>query len=315
MTVRFGIAVPQSAADHDSLVADGARFVRSAEEWGFDSLWVQEQTLGTDPSLEPVVHLAHVAALTTSIRLGTAAIIAPVRNPVVLAKQLASVDRLSGGRLIVGVALGDMPSLFTASGVPHSNRVARLERFVEIAREVWVNGSVTFDDGEVRLDDAPMSPVPVQRPHPPLWFGAHSEAALDRALRLGTGWIGAGGSTVESFARLARRVSAARRAGTAPDGFTVGKKVYLHVDDDAERAQQDLLAWFREHWGGARGLSLGQQVGIAGTAAGVASRLATVVRAGAELVILNPVRDELRQLELLAEHVIPTTLEILGEQS
>lgn len=315
MTVRFGIAVPQSNAGDGSLVADGARFVRSAQDVGLDSLWVQEQLIGQDPSLEPVVHLAHVAALTSTIRLGTAAVIAPVRNPVVLAKQLASLDRLSGGRLTVGLALGDMPSLYSASGVAHGERVARLERFVEIARALWTDGVVSFDDGAVRLDAAAMAPVPVQRPHPPLWFGAHSEPALDRALRLGTGWIGAGGSTVEDFARLADRVSAARAAGTAPEGFTVGKKVYLHVDTDRDRARDALLTWFREHWGGTSGVTLGERVGVAGSVADVADRLATVVRAGAELIILNPVRDELRQLELLAERVIPATLEILGDQS
>lgn len=314
MSLRLGIAVPQSNAGDSDLAATGERFARTAEEAGLDSLWVQEQLLGTDPSLEPIVHLSWVAAATARIRLGTAAVIAPVRNPVVLAKQLASLDRLSGGRLTVGVALGDMPTLYTASGVSHRERAALLERFVTVAREVWSEGVVTYDDGRIRLERAPMSPTTVQEPHPPIWFGAHSERGLERALRLGAGWVGAGGSTVEDFARLAARVRAAREQGTAPSGFTVAKKVYLHIDQDRGRAREDLLAWFREHWGGESGATLGQRVGVAGTAAEVATQLADVARAGAELIILNPVRDEQRQLEALVEHVIPSTLEILGEQ-
>jgi len=315
VAVRFGIAVPQSTAGADGFVADGERFVRAAESAGLDSLWVQEQLLGSDPSVEPVVHLSHVAALTSRIRLGTAAIIAPVRNPVVLAKQLASVDRLSGGRLTVGLALGDMPALYTASGVPHGERVARLERFVSVAKDVWTSGEVTYDDGALRLDRAPMAPVPVQRPHPPVWFGAHSAPALDRALRLGSGWIGAGGATVEDFARLAARVAAARAARTAPSGFTVSKKMYLHVGSDRQAARDALLDWFRVHWGGESGVSLGQRVGLAGTPQDVARDLATVARAGAELIICNPVRDELEQLELLTQSVIPMALEILGDDA
>lgn len=314
MSVRFGVAVPQSNAGSEALRTEGARFVQEAEAAGFDSLWVQEQLIGRDPSLEPVVHLAHVAALTSTIRLGTAAIIAPVRNPVVLAKQLASVDRLSGGRLTVGLALGDMAALFPASGVPQRERVARLERFVEIARSVWGEGVVSFDDGVVRLESAPMAPVPVQRPFPPLWFGAHSTVALDRAMRLGSGWIGAGGCTTEDFARLAEHVAAARAAGTVSADFAVAKKVYLHVANDREQAREELFAWFSEHWGGQAGVEIGRRVGLWGTVEDLATSLATVARAGAELVICNPVRNELRQLELLAERVIPTTLEILGDQ-
>ncbi len=315
MPVRFGIAVPQSSAGSHGLVADGERFVRTAEAAGLDSLWVQEQMIGTDPSLEPVVHLTHVAAQTRTIRLGTAAIIAPVRNPVVLAKQLASVDRLSEGRLTVGVALGDMPALYEASGVPHAERAARLERFVTIARDVWTTGAVTYDDGAVRLRNAPMSPVPAQRPHPPVWFGAGSDAALDRALRLGSGWIGAGGSTPETFARLAGHVAAARAAGRAPEDFTVAKKVYLHVEHDTGEAWQTLLTWFHEHWGGESGVDLGRRVGMAGSPHDIAVGLAGLVRSGADLIILNPVRDELRQLELLTQHVVPAVAEILGESS
>lgn len=310
-TPAFGIALPQSSAGSASLPADSVKFAQAAEDAGLHSLWVQEQVLGRDPSLEPVVHLAHVAAVTKRVRLGTAAVIAPVRNAVVLAKQLASLDCLSGGRLTVGVALGDMEALYRASGVRRASRAARLERFLEIARQVWATGTVNYDDGEVQLSNAPMTPQPVQRPYPPIWFGGRSQAALDRTLRIGNGWIGAGGGSTRDFAAAARYLRAQPRG--AADAFTLAKKLYIAVDRDPSRAWDQLLGWFVEHWGGPSARQLGQRVGVAGTAADCARAIAQVAAAGADLVILNPVRDEHRQLDLLVEQVIPQVRTLIGE--
>jgi probable F420-dependent oxidoreductase len=303
-STRFGAALPQSSASGQTLTEDTARFAQAAERFGLHSLWVQEQTIGADPSLEPIVNLAYVAALTSTIRLGTAAVIAPPRNPVVLAKQLGSLDRLSRGRLIVGLAIGDMLSLYRASGVPVAARGDRLDEVVRVLKGLWTTERFDHESAFRSIVDAPMEPKPVQRPHPPLWFGGKSPGALARAVREGQGWVCAGGTSISRFAEL---VPSVRRAlqGQARD-FTIAKKVYIAVEDDRETARRRLAQWFAVHWiTGENPDELAASVGISGTPQDCVEALAALSDLGPDLIILNPVYDELDQLARLAESVLP----------
>jgi len=303
-STRFGVALPQSGASSAALADDTAEFARAAEGYGLDSLWVQEQTIGADPSLEPIVNLAYVAALTSTIRLGTAAIIAPARNPVVLAKQLGSLDRLSRGRLIVGLAIGDMLSLYRASGVPVEARGERLDEVVRVLKGLWTTERFDHESAFRSIVDAPMEPKPVQRPHPPLWFGGKSPGALARALREGQGWVSAGGTSIARFAELVPSVRLALEGQTRD--FTISKKVYIAVEDDRETARRRLAQWFAVHWiTGENPDELAASVGISGTPQDCAEALAALSDLGPDLIILNPVYDELDQLARLAESVLP----------
>ena len=304
MPERYGIALPQSGAAAADLPDSMTAFAARAEQLGFHSLWTQEQTLGVDPSLEPIVNLAYVASATNRIRLGTAAIIAPARNPVLLAKQLASLDRLSGGRTIVGLALGDMPSLYEASGVTDGARGARLDETVHVLKGFWTRERFDHTSRYRRITSAPMEPKPVQGPHPPIWFGGSSEAALSRALREGQGWIGAGGGSFAVFERATRRLREGLRGAKRP--FTIAKKVYVAVEDTHERAYDRLVAWFAAHWAGfGDPHELTNTVGVFGTAQEVAEKLSELAAMGPDLITLNPVYNESDQLERLAADVIP----------
>ncbi len=286
-STRFGVALPQSGASSAALADDTAEFARAAEGYGLDSLWVQEQTIGADPSLEPIVNLAYVAALTSTIRLGTAAIIAPARNPVVLAKQLGSLDRLSRGRLIVGLAIGDMLSLYRASGVPVEARGERLDEVVRVLKGLWTTERFDHESAFRSIVDAPMEPKPVQRPHPPLWFGGKSPGALARALREGQGWVSAGGTSIARFAELVPSVRLALEGQTRD--FTISKKVYIAVEDDRETARRRLAQWFAVHWiTGENPDELAASVGISGTPQDCAEALAALSDLGPDLIILNP---------------------------
>ena len=300
----FGVALPQSGASGPTLPEDTASFVRDAERYGLHSLWVQEQTIGADPSLEPLVNLAYVAALTSTIRLGTAAVIAPARNPVVLAKQLASLDRLSRGRLIVGLAIGDMLSLYEASGVPVEGRGDRLDDLVRVLKGFWTEQRFTYESVYRSIVDAPMEPKPLQHPHPPLWFGGKSAAALARAVREGQGWVSAGGTSIARFGEL---VPSVRHAIQGREGdFTIAKKVYIAVEDDGESARRRLAEWFAVHWiTGENPEELAATVGVSGTPQECADALAALAELGPDLIILNPVYDERDQLARLAETVLP----------
>lgn len=301
--VDFGIGIPQVQAGHPADVEKLHRFLAQAEELGFGSAWVLEQPIGTVPTLEPVTLLAHAAAVTRRIRLGTAVILLPLRIPVVLAKELATVDQLSKGRLVVGLALGAERERYGAFGFSPEGRVRRFEESVRLLKLLWSEASVTFHGDFWQLDEVAVEPKPVQRPHPPVWFGGGKPAAVRRAARMADGWIGAGSSSTEEFRRaiavLQQSLEAERRD---PAAFSVAKRVYVAVDSDPKRVRSRLRRWFTSFYGDP---DLADRVAVFGPPDACAAGLAAVAGAGAGLVVLNPVFDQEEQAEVLAAEVLP----------
>jgi probable F420-dependent oxidoreductase len=301
--MRFGIGIPQVQPGPRADVEGLHRFLARVEELGFDSAWVLEQPVGAARTLEPITVLAHAAAVTSRIRLGTAVVLLPLRVPVELAKTLATVDQLSGGRLIAGVALGAWRDRYPAFGLTAEGRVRRFEEAVLLLKRLWTEPAVTFDGEFWQLDEASVEPKPVQRPHPPLWFGGNAPAAVQRAARLADGWIGAGSASTADFAAAhAVLQEALEEAGRDAATFPVAKRVYVAVDEDPERARARLGEWFRVFYGRPE---LADRVAVFGPREACVEGLAEVVRAGAQLIVLNPVFDEQRQAEILAAEVIP----------
>jgi len=179
-----------------------ARVAQACESLGFESLWTAEHVVLPDPQkppspvppgtelLDPAVALAFVAALTERIRLATGIVILPQRNPVVLAKEFASLDRLSGGRLIFGVAAGYLEAEFRAIGAPFAERGARTDEYIDVIRELWTSEQPSFAGETIRFSGIQSRPLPVQRPCPPFVIGGQSDAALRRAQLRGDGWYG-----------------------------------------------------------------------------------------------------------------------------
>ncbi|MFI6322651.1 LLM class F420-dependent oxidoreductase [Nonomuraea sp. NPDC050556] len=178
-----------------------ARIARLAEELGYDSLWVADHVVlpspfsapsplePSAPLLDPVVSLAFMAAHTERILLATGCVVLPQREPLVLAKQLASVDVLSGGRLVFGVAVGYLEPELRALGVPLEGRGARAEEYLRAIRELWESEAPAFHGEHVSFKDVDAHPRPVQRPVPVV-MGGHSRAAHRRAAELADGWYG-----------------------------------------------------------------------------------------------------------------------------
>lgn len=183
-----------SSADPDTM----ARRARMAEEVGFEALWVGDHiALPVDsgdppghPRIEAVVTLAHLAALTSRIRLGFGVIVLPQRQPVLLAKQLSSIDFLSGGRVTVGVGVGYVEPELRALGVSFAERAARTDEYLAVLRTLWQQPEPSYDGRFVSFDDVTQQPQPVQRPHPPIVVGGHSPAAYRRVVEAGNGWYG-----------------------------------------------------------------------------------------------------------------------------
>jgi probable F420-dependent oxidoreductase len=137
-----------------------------------------------------VVALAHLAAVTSAIRLAFGIIVLPQRQPVLLAKQISSVDVLCGGRLIVGFGVGYVEAEFKAMGVELAGRGARSDEYLEAMLALWDEPVPRFSGRHVAFDGVMSRPLPVQRPHPPIVIGGHSPAAFRRAARFGSGWFG-----------------------------------------------------------------------------------------------------------------------------
>jgi probable F420-dependent oxidoreductase len=186
-----------------------ARVARAADRLGYDVVWTAEHLVFPreivtpypyggrfpyavdEPILDVVTTLAYVAALTSRVRLGSAVMVLPYHQPIPLAKALATLDVLSSGRLVVGVASGWLVEEFELLGVPFRERGRRTDEYLAALRALWTEERVTFSGRWVRLEEAAFFPKPVQRPHPPIWLGGTSEAALRRVARVGDGWIAA----------------------------------------------------------------------------------------------------------------------------
>ena len=301
--VRLAVGIPQTWATGAIDRPRVRRFLERAEALGFEGAWVVEQVLGALPSLEPVELLAWAAAVTARIRLGTAVLLTPLRSPVHLAKSLATVDQLSGGRLDVGMGLGGDPKVYPAFGISAARRVARFNEGLQLMRALWTEPRVTFAGEFWQLENAAMEPKPLQRPHPPLWVGAHHHDALRRAVRWATGFMGAGSAPT---ARFAQEVALLRRfltaAGRDPASIDIGKRVCVAVDQDRERAGRRLTEYFAGFYGRSQ---LAAEVSVWGSADQCVAGIREVQAAGARLVMLNPVFDEVEQLEILAAEVAP----------
>src|SRR5205814_2563929 len=193
-SMKLGICVPHYGRpiEVDRMLG----IVRHTEEVGLDSVWVTDHVIVPrdvdviyrEDMLDPLAMLPWLAAVTERLLIGTSVIILPYRSPIPVAELLASVDVLSGGRLIVGAAIGWLEGEFEALAVPFKERVSRSEEALELFRTLWTQERPELVTRRYRLHDVVFSPMPLSKPRPPLWVGGNSEGALRRVARLGDGW-------------------------------------------------------------------------------------------------------------------------------
>ncbi len=226
--MRVGISLPQLGpqASPEALV----KVARRAEEIGYDSVWVLERILwplnpkepypaapdGKLPEtyqsvLDPIETLTFAAAHTTKIQLGTSVLVMPYHSPIQLARRIASLDVLSGGRTLVGVGVGWSHDEFEAVGTPFERRGARCDEFLQVLIELWTKDPVKFEGEFYRIPESMVGPKPVQKPHPPVYLAGFGQYTFDRAAKFADGWNPAGvmsfealEGTIKQFQRTAR---------------------------------------------------------------------------------------------------------------
>jgi alkanesulfonate monooxygenase SsuD/methylene tetrahydromethanopterin reductase-like flavin-dependent oxidoreductase (luciferase family) len=299
--VNLGISLPYSFPDARVDHAYIRRFVHQAEALGFDDGWLTEGILNPNFVLEPVTYIAHLAALTEKIRFGISVIILNHRNPIQLAKQLATVDHLSNGRLTVGFGLGSGTSLYPAFGIGPEKRVTRFEEAMKVMTALWTQERVTLDGKFWKLNNQGMQPRPLQKPLP-AFLGGHSEPAMRRAIRLAGGWMAAGSiGNEESLVDLGRMHGYLAEANVDPKRFWLSKRIYIAVEDDRAKAREKLNAALSYQYAG-RDQS---HVGLAATPSEAVEWLGRFVDAGVNHILLNPCYEHESQMEILATKVVP----------
>lgn len=233
--MRLGIHLPQFREPVPGEVLTAA--ARDAEEAGADDVWVSDHLIlpaGSERPPEsfhdPLTVLTWAAATTRRVGLGTSVLVAPYRHPVVLAKALASLDALSGGRVICGIASGWMEAEFAALGVPFHQRGRRTDATIAICRDLWAGGDAYEWEG-VRIEGVCLAPGPSRPGGPPVWVGGNSDAGIRRAVRTGDAWH----TTVADRDGLTERLAALDRALTGAGRDRGGLTVSVRVRADAER--------------------------------------------------------------------------------
>jgi probable F420-dependent oxidoreductase len=289
----FGLPVSGSWATPANLVT----IARRAEQLGYHSVWAFQRLLHPAEGdwgpmyrsvQDPIVSLAYIAAVTERVRLGFAVVNAPFYSPIVLAKQLSTLDQVCAGRLDAGLGLGWAEQEFAAVGVPQARRGARTEEFVQCLKAIWTQDVVDFDGEFYRVPPARVEPRPVQRPHPPLLLGGGAERALRRVGRIADGWISASRHDLRSIAGdIAVMRQAAEQAGRDPEALRFIVRGVLDLHDDAPSAGGGASAVGQDGASGDQAASPDQRRPLHGSAEQIRQDIATLGEQGVHEVFLD----------------------------
>ena len=305
LTVRIGFApgpFPSESDGHDLL----RELVHLGEEHGYDSIWLSDRVVGRRFPLEPVVALSMIAAYSDTLKFGTSVIALPLRNPVLLAKELATLDYLSKGRLLPAVGLGqEDPVEYEACGVEKAGRGKRADEAIHLIRRLWEEENVTHHGRFFTLNDVSIVPRPVQKPSPPIWIGGRSKAAQRRTGRLGDGWLVSQATPAEVDEGRKLIFQTAAEHNRVVDEDHIGTMLGFYITSDSQKAAEVAS----EHVFAHRPNVPFRQYTALGTPETVAGLIHDYVKAGASKFVARPMggaNEAREQLELFGRHVLPT---------
>ena len=306
----FGIAMRNFTAfpqlpDAQELVEYGVRM----EELGFDSLWVWDHIfLGVEPHF-PIIDslslLTAVGARTKRIKLGTGVLILPLRNPLLLAKQLSSMDQLSQGRLLLGVASGWYKREFDSVGVPFEKRGKIMDENLTIMTRLWTEDVVAGDYPPYRMKAAVMFPKPHQRPRPPVLVGGYVDRVLRRAGVAADGWL-TYFYTPESFTKSWKKVcDFAAEAGKDPARLLNANQLPVMVGKSRAAVEAPMMEWLSKEWDYASWSESTKESAIMGTVDECVAQLQAQLDVGVQKLIFVPYQYRADQIEVIAKEIIP----------
>ena len=305
VTIHLGVNIwPQNATwetlrDHALL----------ADRFGFDSLWVWDHILlGVDPNfpiIESLTLLTAIAARTSKIKLGTGILVLPMRNPVILAKQLACMDLLSDGRLLMGMASGWYRREFNAIGVPFEQRGKIMDESLDILKRFWTEHTVNGKFSRYDIPAGVMYPKPAQKPYPPILIGGYVDRVLKRAAVSGDGWL-TYFYRPDSFAKSWNKIrSFAKEAGKDPDSLLNASQLPIFIGKSRQAVESSMMEWLTKEWDFASWSESTKDSAIMGTVDECVEQLKAHVAVGTQKIIFVPYKYEREQIELIAGEIIP----------
>ncbi len=305
MSPKIGYLLPtreqimEGRHDAASLLALADR----AATLGYDSIWVGDSVLAR-PRHDPLTLLAAVAARVPRATLGTAVLLPALRNPVLLAHQVATLDQISEGRFVLGVGIArDVPNIraeFAACGVPFEKRVGRMMEGLRLCRAFWRGEPVDWD-GRWPVRGGVLAPVPHRPGGPPIWIGGNSPASLQRVGKWFDGWFPNAPEPAAFASQLAEIQATARSAGRDPAQLSAAMYLTLSIDDDAAHANARMDAFLEGYYGAPAEVLRRRQAVYSGPLHGAESWLDGYASAGATDLILRFAGDHSRHLEMLAK--------------
>lgn len=304
MAPKIGYLLPtrENIMERRPDVAPLLELAARAEGLGYDSVWIGDSLLAR-PRHEPLTLLAGVAGRVPRIELGTAVLLPALRNPVLLAHQVATLDQISEGRLILGVGFAsDRPNIqaeFAAAGVPWEKRVGRMMEGLRLCKAFWTGQPVDWD-GRWQVRAGVLAPTPCRAGGPPLWIGGNMPASLERAGRHFDGWFPNAPNPAVYAAHWRQIKAIAAAAGRDPAPMTGAVYLTVSLDEDAGRADRRLDAFLEGYYGVPAAVTRRRQACYAGGTSGLADWMAGYAAAGASHLIVRFAGEHDKSLPVVA---------------
>ena len=281
------------------------QLVEVGDRYGYDSLWLSDRIVSNRFSLEPMIALSMVAAYSDRLKFGTSVLALPLRNPVVLAKQIATLDYLSQGRCFPAVGLGqEDPEEYEACGVPKGDRAQRTDEAIVLMRRLWEEESVTHEGKFFTCHNVSVTPKPFFKPSPPVWIGGRSHAAARRVGRVGDGWLVS--SATPDEVREGRNIlfDTAEKYEREIEYDHVGVLMGYYVAPDPDQAVAKAHQFVTRH----RPDAYFTEYSAVGTTEQVAEMIQRYVDAGGQKFVVRPLcqgDESMEQLEIMGEEILP----------
>lgn len=337
--VQFGIRLPVVGplASPDAIT----RVAREAERLGYDVVWVndfiawttyQNSTHVSSGSLEAVENagpdaeptyfeslttLSYVAGVTDAIKLGIAVLCLPFRNPIIAAKQVANVDVLSGGRMILGIGVGAAKSThnvdFEVLGVSRVDKYDKTKDYLRAMIEIWTSPKPAYEGPFISFPETEFAPKPAQKPYPPIWFGGGGDKSVELCAEFGSGWLPPWVVPDEYPGRIARLQEAAARYGRDGVTFDIGTEVYVCIANESSAASASAaktVGVLPEGFNADATAAAVEAAGLIGSPEEIVDKLGRYVEAGVRCYemkfIYHTIDDYVEQMQMFAERVIST---------